>query len=102
MLTENLSADKSTAQYKNIDTCQMCDAGRAVDGDISTCMRTEDIGIRSNNDKKTWWYVDLGGVYNVYNIRILFMDYRGESKYMYVRNLRWFTKVELRLTLDFI
>lgn len=45
-------------------------------------MRTEDIGIRSNNDKKTWWYVDLGGVYNVYTISILFRDYPGESKYV--------------------
>lgn len=45
-------------------------------------MRTEDIGTTSNNDKTTWWYVDLGGVYNVYNIRILFKDYPGESKYV--------------------
>lgn len=100
LFTENLSADKSTAQYRNIDTCNTCDAGRAVDGDMNTCMRTEDIGRTSVYDKITWWYVDLGDVYNVYNIRILFRDYPGESKY--VRNFRWFTKVSLRLTLNYI
>lgn len=78
----------------------MCDVGRVVDGDISMCMWIEDIGIWLNNDKKIWWYVDLGGVYNVYNIRILFMDYCGESKY--VCNLCWFIKVELCFILDFI
>lgn len=83
--------DKSTAQYRNIVTCTTCAAGNAVDGNINTCMRTEDIGTTSVYDKKTWWYVDLGGVYNVYNIRILFKDYSGYSKY--VRNFRWFTKV---------
>lgn len=44
-------------------------------------MRTEAIGTTSVYEK-TWWYVDLGGVYNVYNIKILFMDYLGESKYV--------------------
>lgn len=45
-------------------------------------MQTDDIGKTSNNDKKTWWYVELGKVSNVYNIRILFKDYAGESKYV--------------------
>lgn len=75
---------RSADQYRKVDACQMCDAGRVVDGDISTCMRTEDIGITSNFDKKTWWYVDLGKVSNVYNIRILFKDYNGESKYVVI------------------
>lgn len=44
-------------------------------------MRTEAIGTTSVSEK-TWWYVDLGGVYNVYNISILFRDYPGESKYV--------------------
>lgn len=91
LFTENLSADKSTDQYRNISLCKTCGAGRAVDRDDGTCMRTEDIGTTSNNDKKTWWYVNLGGVFNVYNIRILFKDYSGHSKY--VRNFRWFTRV---------
>lgn len=59
----------------------MCDAGRAVDGDNGTCMRTGDIGKTSSDDKKTWWYVDLGEIYNVFNIRILFKNYAGQSKY---------------------
>lgn len=45
------------------------------------CMWIEVIGIMLVYEK-IWWYVDLGGVYNVYNIKILFMDYFGESKYV--------------------
>lgn len=84
LFTENLSENGQTDQYRNIDTsnCPFCASGRAVDGDNGTCMRTEDIGTTSFYDKKTWWYVDLGGVYNLYNIRILFKDYPGYSKYV--------------------
>lgn len=32
------------------------------------------IGI-TTPDKETWWYVDLGNVHRVYNIRIQFKDY---------------------------
>lgn len=81
LFTENLSKNKRTDQYRKIGLSKY-DADRAVDGDNSTCMRTEDFGTTSVYDKKTWWFVDLGGVYNVYNIRILFMDYLGESKYV--------------------
>lgn len=82
LFTENLSENKQTDQYRKIDTsiCQLCASGGAVDGNTGTCMRTEDIGTTSNTDK-TWWYVDMGGVYNVHNIRILFKDYSGYSKY---------------------
>lgn len=40
----------------------------------------EDIGT-TTDDRSTWWYVDLGGIYNLYNIRIQFKDYDGYSKY---------------------
>lgn len=39
-------------------------------------MRTKDIG-RSSNDKTVWWKVDLGGVFNIYSINILFKNYDG-------------------------
>lgn len=39
----------------------------AVDRDLSTCTRGEDIGTASP-EGSTWWYVDLGGTFNVYNI----------------------------------
>lgn len=74
---DNLSANKPTDQYRQTYTCRSCGAGKAVDGNMSTCMRTDDIGITTAFDSKTWWYVDLGGIYNVYNIRILFRDYPG-------------------------
>ena len=51
-------------------------AGNAVDGDIRTCMRTEEIGTNSP-DKTVWWKVDLGGVYNIYSVNILFLNYDG-------------------------
>lgn len=50
------------------------DANFAVDGNISTCMRTTDIGI-SSPYKTVWWKVDLGGVYSIYSINVLFKNY---------------------------
>ena len=49
-------------------------AQNAVDGDKATCMRTKDIGPNSQ-DKTVWWRVDLGGVYNIYSVNILFKNY---------------------------
>lgn len=76
---DNLSANMPTNQYRQTYTCLLCGAGKAVDGNMSTCMRTDDIGITTAYDSITWWYVDLGEIYNVYNIRILFKDYPGET-----------------------
>ncbi|XP_078330762.1 uncharacterized protein LOC111117668 [Crassostrea virginica] len=51
-------------------------AGNAVDGNTATCMRTMDIG--QNSPRKTvWWKVDLGGLYNIYSVNILFKNYDG-------------------------
>lgn len=45
-------------------------------------MRTGDIGFTSSG-KITWWYVDLGGLKSVGNIRIQFKDYGDEySKFL--------------------
>lgn len=78
--TDDLSAKKAARQYKTYVGCQQCVATKAVDRDIQTCARMEDIG-KTTNDRSTWWYVDLGGIYSVYNIRIQFKDYDGYSKY---------------------
>lgn len=80
-LTDDLSASKFANQYRTFSACQSCVANKAVDRDIQTCAMMKDIGTTSN-DRSTWWYVDLGGIYNLYNIRIQFKDY-GEmySKY---------------------
>nr|XP_022311777.1 multiple epidermal growth factor-like domains protein 10 [Crassostrea virginica] len=51
-------------------------AERAVDGNTATCMRTDIIG--SNSFYKTvWWKVDLGGMYNIYSVSVLFKNYVG-------------------------
>ncbi|XP_062592398.1 uncharacterized protein LOC134253823 [Saccostrea cucullata] len=49
------------------------EANSAVDGNLATCARTDVIGSNSQQDR-TWWYVDLGDIYSVYNIRIHFED----------------------------
>lgn len=79
-LTDDLSANKVAQQYKTANTCLTCTAHKAVDRNIGTCAQMGVIG-QTSPEKRTWWYVDLGGVYNVYNIRIRFKDYEALSKY---------------------
>ena len=55
-------------------------AGNAVDRNITTCMRTEPIGT-SAKYKTVWWKVDLGGVYTIYSVNILFKNYDGYGMY---------------------
>lgn len=78
--TDDLSANKIAKQYKTSTSCPACVAINAVDRKIQTCTRMEEIGITSQ-DKSTWWHVDLGDRYNVYNIRIQFKNYDGYCKY---------------------
>lgn len=49
-------------------------ANNALDRNTSTCMRTDAIGPNSPY-KYTWWKVDLGGMYSIYSINILFRNY---------------------------
>lgn len=55
-------------------------ANNAVDRNTSTCMRTYDIGPKSQK-KTTWWKVDLGAVHNIYSINILFKNYENYGMY---------------------
>ena len=55
-------------------------AGNAVDGNITTCMRTEPIGTTSQ-ERTMWWKVDLGGVYSIYSVNIIFKNYVNEGTY---------------------
>ena len=55
-------------------------AGNAVDRNTATCMRTESVG-PNNIYKAVWWKVDLGGVYNIYSVNILFKNYDGYGMY---------------------
>lgn len=67
---------KKVATQSHKSTALNSEASNAVDGNISTCMRTKDIGPTSQ-DQTVWWKVDLGGVYNIYSLNIQFKNYDG-------------------------
>nr|XP_034322549.1 multiple epidermal growth factor-like domains protein 10 [Crassostrea gigas] len=52
------------------------DASKAVDRNPLTCMRANAVG-QTSEDKIVWWKVDLGGIYRIYSINILFRSYDG-------------------------
>nr|XP_022311266.1 protein draper-like [Crassostrea virginica] len=71
-LSRNEVSTQSSTTYSPTDAYR---AGNAVDRDITTCMRTNPIGL--STDKTVWWKVDLGWVYNIYSVNILFLNYDG-------------------------
>ena len=78
-IVDNLSVNKGATQsttFTNNITDDRYKAGNAVDGNIMTCTRTEQIGPTSP-DQTVWWMVDLGEVYNIYSVNILFKNYDG-------------------------
>ena len=86
--TDDLSKDKVATQsttyphsHNNPNTYV---AGNAVDRDITTCMRTYGIGTTSV-EKTLWWRVDLGGVYNIYSVDLLFKNYDGYGIILHFR-----------------
>ena len=69
MRTDDLSKNKRATQSKTyLSPTNAYIAENVVDRDVTTCMRTEPIGVNSP-DKTVWWKVDLGGVYNIYSLR---------------------------------
>ena len=80
LCTDDLSRNKVSTQSTTISSpIDAFRAGNAVDRDIKTCMRTNPIGLAS--EKSVWWKVDLGGVYNIYSVNILFRSYDGLGMY---------------------
>ena len=73
-----MSFQKNATQSTEVWPYDLYKAGNAVDRDITTCMRTEPIGPTSP-DKTVWWMVDLGGMYNIYSVNILFKNYDGHG-----------------------
>nr|XP_022307519.1 tenascin-like [Crassostrea virginica] len=71
----DLSYNKNASQSHTLPG-PLYGAGKAVDGNIATCMRTQEIG-QNSPDKIVWWRVDLGGVFNIYSVNILFKNYDG-------------------------
>ncbi|XP_078327572.1 uncharacterized protein LOC111116381 isoform X2 [Crassostrea virginica] len=76
-LTFQKYATQSTVQSSNDE--DLYKAGNAVDRNTTTCMRTGVIGPNSLY-KTVWWKVDLGGVYNIYSVNILFKNYDGYER----------------------
>ena len=74
---DDLSFQKSATQSLTYHgPTEMYGADNAVDRDTSTCMRTDAIGPNCPY-KRVWWKVDLGGVYTIYSVNILFKNYDG-------------------------
>ena len=80
MDTDDLSKQKTATQSTtSLGPDDLYKASNAVDRDITTCMRTDVIGPTSP-DKTVWWKVDLGGVFNIHSVHILFKNYGGFGK----------------------
>lgn len=76
MLSDDLSYKKDASQSSTWVGGSSYLANNAVDGHPLTCMRTLDIGMNSLK-KAVWWKVDLGDVYNIHSINIIFKNYNG-------------------------
>lgn len=81
VITDDLSYNKFAIQ-SHTSIGQSYGASNAVDGHTTTCMRTKDIGHNSYY-KTVWWKVDLGAVYNINRISILFKNYDGYGVYYF-------------------
>ena len=79
-LSKNKVATQTTTYGALTSDAYQYVAGNAVDRNITTCMRTKPIGTNSI-DKTVWWRVDLGGVYNIYSVNIIFKNYDGYGMY---------------------
>lgn len=76
-LTKNTGATQAHTYTGDI---KLYGANNAIDGNKATCTRTRPIGQGiSFPDKTVWWKVDLGEVYNIYSIDILFKNYANEG-----------------------
>lgn len=85
LLIDDLSYHKAATQFHTRPSyMNMYVASSAIDRNITTCMRTYSIG-DNTPDKQVWWKVDLGAVYSIYSITILFKNYNGYGMYLYIQ-----------------
>lgn len=73
--TDNLSYNKLANQSLTY-TAPSSGASNAIDENTATCMKQSPIGLNAPY-KTVWWKVDLGDVYPIYSISILFKTYDG-------------------------
>lgn len=76
---DDLSYNKIATQSPIFRRISEYEANNALDRNITTCMRTQAIGL-SSTDNNMWWKVDLGGLYNVYRITIMFKSYEEQPE----------------------
>ena len=87
---DDLSFQKDATQSRTYPGSRgMYGADNAVDGDISTCMRTDAIG-KNSPYEYMWWKVDLGGVYTIYSVNILFKRYDGHGMFLVATTIVWY------------
>ena len=70
------------ATQSTTSTGGLHNASNAVDGNVTTCMRTEPMGPNSTY-RSVSWKVDLGGEYNIQEVTILFKNYDDNGKQTY-------------------
>lgn len=75
---DDLSYKKIATQLPIYQRNYKYEANNALDRNMTTCMRTQAIGLSSSNNSM-WWKVDLVGWYNVYRITIMFRSYEEQS-----------------------
>lgn len=78
LFLDDLSYKKIATQLPIYQRNYKYEANNALDRNMTTCMRTQAIGLSSSNNSM-WWKVDLGGWYNVYRITIMFRSYEEQA-----------------------
>lgn len=68
------------------NTATGTDASNAVDRNTATCMKSHPIGINSP-EKTVWWKADLGGVYSIQSINLVFKNYNGYGVFFYIKSM---------------
>lgn len=72
--TDDISYKKVITQSIKYDSRPEYDPNNAADRIYTTCTRAPDIGL-SSDFKSMWWKVDLGRVYNIHSVTIIFKNY---------------------------
>ena len=83
-----MSKDKIATQSSTAPSITDVSAGKAVDRDTDTCMKTNIID-KNSPENTVWWEVDLGDVFSIYSVSIMFKNYNGEGRYMYYIMLKF-------------
>lgn len=84
LLLDDISYNKVATQSHTY-TGGVYEARFAVDRNTATCMRTKPIGQYQYPYRTVWWKVNLGRVYNIYSINILFKNYDGSGRCFVLR-----------------